>query len=117
MGDISQTTFDEKSKNLLEKLGEAVEATHRFDIVTPVFEPGRFSPFFWRWFNWWDDYLKGLTPSGVAEAERRARERGSLIDDLRPKQHWLSYRYTPAICVELCLRAGRLNERSEQRPG
>jgi hypothetical protein len=98
-GDITQKSFDEKSKGILDRLCEAVDATYRFDIVMPVIERGRFSPFFWSWFNWWDDYLKALTPSEVAEAERRARERGSLIDDLRPKAHWVSYRNTPAICL------------------
>jgi hypothetical protein len=97
VGDISQKAFEEKCKGVLDRLCEAVDATYRFDIVMPVIGRGQFSPFFWSWFNWWDDYLKALTPSEVAEAERRARERGSLIDDLRPKDHWVSYRNTPAI--------------------
>lgn len=105
-GDIPRKSFDEKSKAVLDRLCEAVDATQRFDLVMPVIEPGRFSPFFWSWFNWWDDYLKALTPSEVAEAERRARERGSLIDDLRPKDHWVSYRNTPAICIGPCLHPG-----------
>jgi hypothetical protein len=99
-GDISQGTFQEKSGTVLTRLNEAVEATQRFDIVLPVLERGRFSPFFWRWFNWWDDYLKALTPSQVAQTERRASERGSLVDDLRPKGHWVSYRNTPALVLE-----------------
>jgi len=101
VGDITRNSFDEKSKGLLERLCEAVDATYRFDVVLPVIGPGRFSPFFWSWFNWWDDYLKALTPSEVAEAERRARERGSLIDDLRPKDHWVNYRNIPSISLEL----------------
>lgn len=105
-GDLTQPAFDEKSKGVLARLCEAVASTQRFDIVMPLIEPGHFSPFFWSWFNWWDDYLKALTPSEVAEAERRARERGSLIDDLRPKNHWVSYRKTPAICLEPCLHPG-----------
>jgi hypothetical protein len=99
-GDISPGTFEEKTTTLLKRLNEAVEATDRFDIVLPVLEPGQFSPFFWRWFNWWDDYLKALTPSQIAETERRTRERGSLIDDLRPKDHWVKYRNTPAIALQ-----------------
>jgi hypothetical protein len=96
-GDISQSTFELKCTGLLARLDEAVESTQRFDIVFPLIEHCRFSPFFWRWFNWWDDYLKALTPSQVAQTERRARENGSLIDDLRPQGHWVKYRGTPAI--------------------
>ncbi|HLH54356.1 MAG TPA: hypothetical protein VKY92_12145 [Verrucomicrobiae bacterium] len=98
-GDITRTVFDDKSAALIDRLGEAVEATRRFDIVFPVFGRGQFSPFFWAWFNWWDDYLKSLTPSQVAETERRARDGGSLMDDLRPKGHWLRYRKTPGLTL------------------
>lgn len=95
-GEINSNAFQAKSKTLLIRLAEAAEATQRFDVVWPVMSEGRFSPYFWRWFNWWDDYLKGLTPSRVAELERDARERGSLIEDLRPKGHWVRYRSTAA---------------------
>jgi hypothetical protein len=95
-GEINSTGFQEKSKTLLLRLAEAADATQRFDVVWPVMGEGRFSPYFWRWFNWWDDYLKGLTPSRVAELERDAREHGSLIEDLRPKGHWVRYRSTAA---------------------
>jgi len=97
IGDITKLVFDEKSKTLLDRLTDAAEATYRFDLVFPVLGRGQFSPFFWAWFNWWDDYLKSLTPSQVAATERRARDGGSLIDDLRPKGHWLRYRNTPAL--------------------
>jgi hypothetical protein len=100
-GDIRDTVYQEKSRKVIERLSEAVEATQRFDIVQPVMQSGRFSSFFWRWFNWWDDYLKALTPSQVAETERRARERGTLIEDLRPKGHWINYRKTPAIALQV----------------
>jgi len=94
-GELTSGAYQEKSGALLVRLGEAAQATERFDIVFPFIARGRFSPFFWRWFNWWDDYLKALTPSRVAEIERRARERGTLIDDLRPRGHWITYRSTP----------------------
>jgi hypothetical protein len=96
-GDITDSAFQQKSAALLARLDEAVESTQRFDVVFPVMGHGRFSPFFWRWFNWWDDYLKGLTPSQVAETERRAREGGSLIEDLRPQGNWVRYRNTPSL--------------------
>ena len=95
--DIDQEAFEEKSKAVLDRLTEAARATQRFDVVLPVMRGGQFSPFFWRWFNWWDDYLKALSPSQVAESERNARERGSLVQELRPKGNWLTYRDNPAI--------------------
>lgn len=94
-GEIRGGPFQEKSKALLERLGEAVEATQRFDVVLPLMPANQFSPFFWRWFNWWDDFLKALTPSQVAETERRARERTTLIENLRPAGHWIEYRSAP----------------------
>ena len=98
--DISPAVFREKSKAVLDRLNEAAESTQRFDIVLPVMAGGSFSPFFWRWFNWWDDYLKALTPSQVAETERRAREPASLVGELRPKDHWLKYRSSPALLLQ-----------------
>jgi hypothetical protein len=100
-GDLTQSAFQEKSNAVLDRLGEAVDATQRFDIVLPVLGRGEFSPCFWRWFNWWDDFLRGLTPSQIAEAERRAHEPGTLTDDLRPTGHWLEYRRTPALEPQL----------------
>jgi hypothetical protein len=96
-GETQRDLFAEKSAALLARLGEAADATQRFDVVYPVMAPGRFSPFFWRWFNWWDDYLKKLRPSRVAQLEQCAREKGSLIDELRPQGHWINYRCTPAV--------------------
>jgi hypothetical protein len=95
-GEITSAIFQERSKSLLIRLAEAADATQRFDVVCPVMAEARFSPFFWRWFNWWDDFLKALTPSRVAEMEQHARERGALIEDLRPRGHWLQYRSTAA---------------------
>jgi len=95
--DIDATAFQQRFDTLSQRLAQAVESTQRFDVVLPVLGPRHFSPFFWRWFNWWDDYLKALTPSRVAEMERRARERGSLIDNLRPRGHWISYRSSPPL--------------------
>ena len=96
-GEITLSVYQKRSKDLLTRLGEAAEATQRFDVVFPLIEPGRFSPFFWRWFNWWYDHIRELTPSRIAEIERRARESGSLINDLRPRGDWVSYRSTPPV--------------------
>src|SRR6266478_2514398 len=73
--EITKSTFMETCKGILGQLNAAADATERFDIVLPVMDYGRFSPFFWRWFNWWDDYFKELTPKQVGQIERLARER------------------------------------------
>src|SRR5690242_2030891 len=61
-GEFNLSAFLDKSNAVLSQLTETVSATERFDIVLPVMDYGQFSPFFWRWFNWWDDYFKGLSP-------------------------------------------------------
>ncbi len=94
-GEITGKVYQDRSKDVMSRLGEAAEATYRFDIVIPQMQPGLFSPFFWRWFNWWSDHIKALTPSRIAELEQRAREGGSLIHDLRPRGDWVNYRSTP----------------------
>ncbi len=100
LGDINKSVSQVKSSAVWERLSAAAEATQRFDVLLPVMERGQFSPFFWRWFNWWDDYLRALSPSQVAETERRAREQGSLAEHLRPRGHWVGYRSTPALSFE-----------------
>src|SRR6266404_2668287 len=60
-GEINESILLEKSKGALAALRTGVAATERFDIVAPVASDGQFSPFFWRWFGWWEDYFKGLT--------------------------------------------------------
>jgi hypothetical protein len=100
LGDITKSVFQERFGAVLERLSEAAEATQRFDVLFPVMARGHFSPFFWRWFNWWDDYLKPLSPSQVAETERRAREQGAMAEHLWPRGHWVDYRPTPAISFE-----------------
>ena len=96
---MSDQTFFEQFNEILGQLTRAAEATERFDVVWPVMDYGKFSPFFWRWFNWWDDYFKGLSPAQIAHIERLARERTRNVDDHRPQDHWLTYRHTPAFTL------------------
>ena len=98
-GEFNLSTFLDKSNAVLSQLTETVTATERFDIVSPVMDYGQFSPFFWRWFNWWDDYFKGLTPPQISHIERLARERTGNVNDYRPEEHWLAYRHTPAFTL------------------
>ncbi len=97
--EIDRAAFLDKSNSLLGHFNEAVSATERFDIVLPVMDYGQFSPFFWRWFNWWDDYFKGLTTVQIVEIERLARERPSVVGSYRPEAHWSHHRHTPAFTL------------------
>ena len=98
---IAKRAFMRKFNRVLAELTETVATTERFDIVLPVMDYGQFSSCFWRWFNWWDDYFKKLTPMQVEEIERLGRERDSTLRDYRPRDHWLSCRHTPAFILVL----------------
>ena len=91
-GEINQSTLLERSKVVLADLRTAVIAAERFDIVMPVSDDGQFSPFFWRWFNWWEDYFKGLSVTQIGELERQARERLAIVDGQRPTGHWMDHK-------------------------
>ena len=91
--------FRDKSNAVLAHLNETVAATERFDIVMPVMDHGQFSPFFWRWFNWWDDYFKELTLTQIGDIGRQARKGFPTVNEYRPENHWVTYRNTPAFTL------------------
>ena len=97
LGEIANGAFMEQADAVLVQLAKAVAATERFDIVLPVMGSGQFSPFFWRWFNWWEDYFKELTATQVEEIERLGREGSLAPEAYRPTGRWLGYRHTPAF--------------------
>jgi hypothetical protein len=96
-GDLTRVAFSRRSTCVVAELSELACATERFDIVCPVLEFGRFSPFFWRWFNWWNDFLKDFSPRQVSHLQRLARGGATLRPTHRPENHWLRYRHTPAF--------------------
>ena len=96
-GELTQSCFLETSDSLLQKLAKTAAATERFDLVMPVLAHGEFSSFFWRWFNWWEDYFRGLSPTEIGEIERLGRELRLEVNDFRPKSHWATYRHTPGF--------------------
>jgi len=97
--EISKAVFMDRCKIILGELNEAADATERFDIVLPVMDYGRFSPFFWRWFNWWDDYLKELTPKQAGQIEKWAREDKPNVEEYRPSDNWVRYRHGAAFTL------------------
>src|SRR3974390_730797 len=98
--ELSEKAFVEKARALLAQLSETVAATERFDLVLPVLGPGEFSPSFWRWFNWWEDYFRGLTQTQIGQIERLGREMSLAVNRYRPKKHWLSCSHTPPFILQ-----------------
>jgi hypothetical protein len=98
-GAISKAAFLGRSNVLLALFTEAAEATERFDVLLPVVEYGQFSPCFWRWFNWWEDYFRAMSRRQMGQLERRARNGSAAVADHRPAGDWLGYRQAPAFTV------------------
>ncbi len=101
-GGLQDSAFFEHFNTVLAHLASIAEATERFDIVMPVMDYGCFSPFFWRWFNWWDDYLKSLSTDEIGQIERLARMRKPAAERYRPEGDWVHYRHTAAFRLVLC---------------
>ena len=98
-GKLTMGAFIEKSNEVLSQFVQTAASTERFGVVMPVIEYGQFSPFFWRWFNWWDDYFRALNPAQVNEIEVLAREGMAAANNFRPADHWVHHRQTPAFTI------------------
>jgi hypothetical protein len=96
-GELKERVFFDKFHAVLAQLTSIVEATERFDIILPVMDYGCFSPFFWRWYNWWDDYLKALSSAQIARIDRLARAKSSEVAEHHPDGNWVRYRHTPSF--------------------
>jgi len=99
-GELSSRAFAKKAHAVVGCLDETAAATERFDIVLPVMGHGQYSPFFWRWFNWWSDYLKALTSTEFSEVARQALARVPTVNEHRPANDWAAYRSSPAFTLE-----------------
>ena len=100
-GEIIESVLLKRAKAVVVTLTATVAATERFDVVMPVSSCGRFSPYFWRWFYWWEDYFQGLTVTQIVEIERLARERSAIVDDYRPTGYWVNYRHNPGFALKI----------------
>ena len=98
-GELNRIAFSRESTSVVARLSELASATERFDIVCPVIEFGKFSPFFWRWFNWWNDFLRDWTGRQVKRLERLVREGDPAGVAQRPDNDWVRYRHTPAFAL------------------
>ena len=96
-GEISATRYREWVSPLSFQLRGLAGATERFDIVFPVNSEGVFSPFFWRWFNWWYDYRQSLSPRKLQHVHRLQDTYDPAALDYRPEGHWVNYRAAAAL--------------------
>jgi hypothetical protein len=93
--EIDHVTFIQRVSPLFTELWGLAEATQRFGIVVPFTPQIAFSPFFWRWFNWWYDYRESLAPKQLEHIRRLQRNFDPAVLDHRPAGDWLIYRATP----------------------
>lgn len=96
---LGEREFDRRFNGVLSQFCSVADSTYRFDLVLPVRGYGQFSSFFWRWFNWWDDYLKALTPLQISHIEWLASERSPDVNEFRPPGDWLAHRSDPAFTI------------------
>jgi hypothetical protein len=98
-GIIEQSDFFKKFNTILAEFTETAEATHRFDIVLPVMAFGKFSSSFWRWFNWWDQYMESLSNPDRIRLHTLAMDRLPGLESYRPPGHWSGCSPKPAFTV------------------
>ena len=98
---MSDQTFFEQFNEILSQLTRAAEATERFDVLWPVMDYGKFSPFFWRWFNWWDDYFQRTGTLSPGQTAKLNKEVDLGTTSHRPQGDWIGYRETPALRIFL----------------
>lgn len=98
-GELTRIAFSRRSTGIVADLSELANATERFDILCPVVEFGTFSPFFWRWYNWWHDFVDEFTPRQINQLVSVAQEGRACRTATKPKADWLCYRQTPAFAL------------------
>ena len=83
---------------LFARVADLIEATYRFGILRPVIivipeeYVYEFSPFVWRWYNWWTDYMNTMSPKQIEDLWRMHTEHDPELFKIRPPGHWIAYR-------------------------
>jgi len=95
--------LSEATQDLIRTFHDTVEVTYRFGVLMPISygKKGKviYSPFFWRWFNWWMDWLIiGHTPADLVYLKSLADNRLPELEEWRPPGHWITYRKDPILC-------------------
>lgn len=114
-GKLSTEKYYQTVNAMLVELAETADLTHQFGILLPAaIEPNykrrlrvlfdafikvEFSPSFWRWFNWWDDYMKSLPQADRNNLYKLVTYRLPEVETFRPLGDWIGYRNEPAIVL------------------
>jgi hypothetical protein len=93
-GEIDPSQFDKRVGPLFAQLRGLAQATERFDILMPFTPEVGFSPFFWRWYNWWYDYRQRLSTRQLERIHRLQNGSDPTALKYRPRGDWLTYRAT-----------------------
>src|SRR5205807_1955444 len=100
-GELDASAFVERGMRLFGQLSTLAEATGRFGIITPFSPEFGFSPFFWRWFNWWYDYHDGLSPQQLEHIHRLQETHDPAALQYRPYGDWLAYPDNPPFGFDM----------------
>jgi hypothetical protein len=112
---VGEEGFYAQSNAILVNLAEIAEETHRFGVVMPLaIENGykkqlkkleqemlrpAFSSTFWKWYNWWGDYIKALSPDEVTHVYQLATMHLPQLARFRPDGDWLNHRADRSILL------------------
>jgi hypothetical protein len=96
-GEAKSPRDTERLERLLAQLEALANSVERFDIIVPFTPESGFSPFFWRWFNWWWDYRQRLTQEELDEVHQLQDSHDPAVIKFRPRGDWVTYRNTPAL--------------------
>lgn len=88
-----------KSETLLIELEAMMESTWRFDLVMPIWRSLPTSTF-QRWFIWWSDFWRDLTPDQIATIREAFMTRQPVPECLWPAGHWLKTELRTCILLE-----------------
>lgn len=112
---ITEKQYFKSINACLVNLAETADATHRFGVLLPsTIEPHYrkhmrelddaflkvdFSPSFWRWYNWWSDYINTLKAYERKHVYHLAMERLRGLEAYRPAGDWLHHRSNPVLVL------------------
>jgi len=66
---------------------EAVAHLTRFGLAKPTEDDGRPTPEYWKWYRWWDGYIKSLSEEEFSALEV-ALDKGVDVSKWRPTGSW-----------------------------
>lgn len=109
---LDQRGYTKKMNAALVDLAWVIGMLHRFSVVLPChllnprhldreeqFVTFTFYPIFWRWYNWWGDYLISLDQPERDLLFRLVTNRSGKVDRFYPPGDWLHHRSDPFVTL------------------